>query len=66
MSALNGLDQFSGSKRRVSVEVDVAHVLLRVEGGEGYGEALLTPEQARAVGKLLSQEADSTAVGYAD
>lgn len=66
MSALAGFDQYSGSVRRVAVEPNGPHVLLRVEGAESDGAVMLTPEQVGALVKLLHEAAASTAVGYAD
>jgi hypothetical protein len=57
MTALNGLDRYSGSTRRVSVDQDRAHVVLEVQAYDSDGAALLTPAQARAVASWLTSEA---------
>lgn len=66
MSALIGFDEHSGGQRRVGVQVMGPHVLLAVEGSDGTGAAMLTPEQCRALAKMLTDTAESTAVGYAE
>jgi hypothetical protein len=59
MTALNGLDRYSGSPRRVTVAPEQAHVALSVGGNSnGDGEALLTPAQALAVASWLISEAE--------
>jgi hypothetical protein len=57
MTALNGLDRYSGSPRRVTVDPEHAHIALSVSGSDGNGEALLTPAQARAIAAWLISEA---------
>jgi hypothetical protein len=65
MSALNGLDRYSGSDRRVSVEYESAYVSISVEATSGShtGDALLTPGQARWLAQQLIQAAEAAETG---
>ena len=55
MKFLMGLDEYSGSSRKVGTEISAGHVLISVEAtsGSSHGVALLTPAQARAIAQEL-------------
>jgi hypothetical protein len=66
VSALAGIDRYRISKRRVAAEADGQFVILTVEGSDGDGEVMLTPEQALAVAKLIREAAENVVIGYVE
>jgi len=63
---ITGLDPYAISQRQIVVTFDDAHVVLSVEGGEGRGQAMLTPDQADALARSLTRCASATRSRFDD